>query len=105
MSRAKATFFLPTNDNDGRSLAQEIVELESALYVHFSGWTLQGLVQGSFKMKDGSWANDMCRAYFLVFEESEIPTLERILLEFKAKTKQEAMYLEVQHEVDMRYLR
>ena len=104
MAKVKALFFLPRRDNDGRSLVAEIKALELELYVHFVGWTLIGEVKGMYKMADGSRATDKSNAYMVVPDESRIAELEALLRGFKAKTSQEAIYLEIQHHVDVRYL-
>lgn len=45
---------------------------------------------------------DEHRAYSIILEESRIPEVEEVLREFKAKTTQEAIYLEVQYHVIMK---
>ena len=102
MARVKALFYVPINDNDGRSLAQETSDLEVELFVRFGGWTFQGYVKGAWTMADGSRSVDESGSYFVVLEESRVPELEQALLDFKAKTLQEALYLEIQRDVDVR---
>jgi ribosomal protein S21 len=40
----------------------------------------------------------------VVLEEARVPELEQVLRDFKAKTLQEAIYLEIQRDVDVRLL-
>jgi ribosomal protein S21 len=40
----------------------------------------------------------------VVLDESRVPELEQVLREFKAKTTQEAIYLEIQRDVDVRFI-
>lgn len=104
MADVKALFFLPLRDNDGRELIDEIVAVEAELFVRFGGWTFQGYVKGAYRMAGGDQANDECAAYFVVCDEARMTEVESVLRDFKAKTLQESLYLEVQRDVDVRYL-
>ena len=55
-------------------------------------------------MADGSQALDESGAYVVILDESRLPELEQVLRDFKGKTLQEAMYMEAQREVDIRFL-
>jgi hypothetical protein len=101
---AKATFFLPLLDNDGRDLAAEQQEVRKKVYDLFDGWTFIGYVEGAFRMKDGTQALDRSAAYVVVLEEGRVDELEAILREFKSKTLQQAIYLEIQRGVEFRFL-
>ena len=47
---------------------------------------------------------DTSASYFVVLDDADLPELESILRDFRAKTKQEAIYLEVHRQVDIRFL-
>jgi len=102
--KVKALFFLPLRDNDGRPLANETDDLEAELYLRFVGWTFLGFVKGVYQMADGSRAKDESAAYSLVLDESRLPELEDLLRAFKSQTLQEAIYLEIQRDVDIRFI-
>ena len=102
---AKATFFLPLLDNDGRDLSVEQQEVRKQVFALFDGWTLLGYFEGAFRMRDGTQSLDRSAAYVVVLEESRIDELETVLRAFKAKTLQEAIYLEIQRGVEFRFLR
>lgn len=104
MADVKAVFFVPLRDNDGRDLVAEIDEMEAELFVQFAGWTFQGYVKGAFQMADGSRSLDESAAYAVVLDEQAIGDLEQILREFKGKTKQEAIYLEIHRDIDIRFI-
>jgi hypothetical protein len=72
------------------------------LYLRFVGWTFLGIVQGAYRMGDGTRVIDKHRAYAIILDESRIEEVEEVLREFKAKTTQEAIYLEVQYHVVLR---
>jgi hypothetical protein len=104
MAMVKAVFYIPLWDTDGRSLARETDELEVELFLRFGGWTFQGYVKGAYRMADGTRALDESGAYFVVFDEARVGELEQALRDFKGKTQQEAIYLEIQRDVDVRFI-
>src|SRR5437763_13577031 len=105
MAQVKAVFYVPLRDNDGRDLNVEIKDLETALFTTFVGWTDLGTVKGAWRMADGTQSLDESQAFAVILDEGRLPELEQILLQFKARTFQEAIYLEVQRSVEVRFLR
>jgi hypothetical protein len=95
MPRVKAIFYLPHKDNSGRDVQAEINEVEENVLSEFNGWSMTGVIKGVYMMSDKTPAYDLSNAYEVVLEEERLPALEAILLQFKAKTAQEAIYLEV----------
>jgi hypothetical protein len=104
VSQVKALFYIPIKDNDGRDLAGEIADLQSELYQRFAGWTSQGYVKGAYRLADGTPSMDVSESYLVLLDEARLPELEQILRDFRAKTLQEAIYLEIQREVDVRFI-
>ena len=102
MVKVKALFLIPLRDNDGTDLGSLIDELEASLFANFFGWTLWGTVRGAYLMKDGTKAVDENLPYAVFTDESQIENLENMLRAFKLKTKQESIYLEIQHHVELR---
>ncbi len=105
MAKVKAVFYLPLRDNDGRDLTSEAEAVKTELFVRFAGWTFIGYVKGAFRMGDGSQSLDECAAYVIVLDETRLAELEHVLRDFKNKTLQEAIYLEAQRDVDVRFIR
>lgn len=104
MARVKALFYLPLRDNDSRDLKEEISQVKANVYIRFDGWTSMGEVEGAFRMPDGTLALDTNAVYSVILEEEEIPELESILIDFKSRTNQAAIYLEIQKDIDVRFL-
>jgi hypothetical protein len=104
MAQVKARFYLPLQDNDGRDLRAEIDDVETEVGLLFRGWTLLGTVKGMFVMADKTPVFDELAAYEVVMDDTRVTELESVLLAFKAKTTQEAIYLEVQYNTDVRFL-
>ena len=105
MMNVKVTFYIPIRDNDGRDLDDEIADLELALYIEFVGWTKHGLATGTYQMPDGSRSDDVHRAYSLFMDELRMSDLEAILRSFKEQTTQDAIYLEIQRNVEVRFIK
>src|SRR4051794_20072989 len=105
MAQVKAVFYIPLRDNDGRDLAAESEDLRMELYLRFVGWTFLGYVKGAYRMADGTQALDESGSYTVTLDESRLPELEQTLLTFKNKTTQEAIYLEIHRNVEVRFLK
>jgi hypothetical protein len=104
MSRVKATFYLPLVDNDGRDLSLEIAQVEDSCYLAFGAWTAAGFFKGAWRMGTGYRRIDTSAVYVVIIDEDRLVDLEGILREFKGRTTQEAIYLEVQRDVDLRFI-
>lgn len=104
MARVKVVFYLPLWDNDGRSLATAINEVEIELNVGFTGWTLLSHVKGVYTKTDGTRSVDVSGAYAIVMDETRIDEVVRILKEFRSKTLQESIYMEVQRNLEIRFI-
>src|SRR5688572_13151237 len=104
MAEVKAVFYLPLRDNDGRDLSNEIAWVQGELFIRFAGWTFHGFVKGAYQMKDGTRTLDESAAYFVVCDESRLGELEQLLRDFKGQTTQEAIYLEIHRDVEVRFL-
>ena len=96
MAQVKVRFYLPLRDNDGRELRTEIDEVAMELVTRFGGWTLIAVVKGAYLMADKTPVHDESNAYEVVTDESRVSEIKALLLAFKAKTTQEAIYFEVQ---------
>jgi len=104
MTRVKVTFLLPVKDNQGHDLTADIEETVREIYDRFKGWTSEGYVRGAFRMPDGTQSQDLCAKYFVVLDdESRLDELKEVLVAFKKKAAQEAIYVEIQR-VDVLFL-
>lgn len=104
MAQVKATFYLPLKDNDGRDLDEEIAEVEDRCFIAFGAWTQLGFYKGVWRMESGQRAIDTSAIYSIILAEDRLEELEVILRDFKARTSQEAIYLEIEHHVELRLL-
>ena len=105
MANVKVTFYIPTSDNDGRELDDEIDDLELTLYTEFVAWTKLGHASGTYQMPDGTRSDDVHIVYSLFMNESRLADLEGILLAFKDRTSQDSIFLEIQRNVEVRFIK
>ena len=101
--KLKATFLVPYRDNDGSSLSQAHDILRADLLNEFGGHTQGGSVDGTWKNECGQTFCDESASYWLLLDAEDLPRLEALLLDFKSRTKQEAIYLDVV-EVEVRFV-
>jgi hypothetical protein len=104
MAGVKAVFLLPFHDNDGRDLTAEIIEVQTQLWTMFTAFSKEGQVEGVYQMADGSRVVDVNEKYSIHFDESQLVELEKILRDFKRKTLQEKIYLEINRGVELRLI-
>ena len=105
MALVKAIFYLPLRDNDGRRLRKEIRETVLEVYRRFHGWTALGYLSSDCTPSANWYAPRRNTAYAIILDESRVDELEQVLRDFKNKTTQEAIYLEVQHNIEFRFVR
>jgi hypothetical protein len=102
--KTKVTFFLPLQDNDGRDLTEEIQAVEEECFVAIGGWTLAGYFKGIWRMEDGMAKTDISAVYMVVIDDEDLQMLEAIIQRFKKQTTQEAIFMEVIRDVDIRFI-
>lgn len=78
--------------------------VERECFAAFGAWTQAGYFTGAWKMQSGDRKMDVSAVYWIVLDKERLSELETILRRFKSKTIQEAIYLEVEHDVDIRRL-
>jgi hypothetical protein len=101
MAQVKAIIYLPLRNNDDRELKAEISQVEWDLWNHFGAWTNVGYRKGAWRLADGRQSLDDLQVYAIVLDDARLPELEQILKDFKGKTDQEAIYLEINRNVEV----
>lgn len=92
----RATFMIPTHDNDGIKFSDETMEhVRSMIIETFGGYTAD-MVQGAWSDENGRIYYDENIRYTVTMEKEKIESLKDMLAHFKVLLRQEAMYLEVQ---------
>ena len=111
----KVCFLIPLADNDGRDLRDEIALLDADLANAVGGYTKHpatGAWKGTLDHRGKGVHYDNSWAYFVtlpekgvmpMFVHGELSKLLRCLREFKARTLQECIYLDICHNVEVRF--
>jgi hypothetical protein len=58
MAQGKATFLLPLKDNEGRDLAEDLEEVETACFIAFGAWSFSGYIKETWRMEAGDRKQD-----------------------------------------------
>lgn len=84
-------------DNDGRDLYEETVLLEADLLMSFGGWTkhTEPTLGAWLNVEEGQRHTDRCWCYWVALRPDQLPLLRRHLQEFRSRTLQKSIYLEV----------
>ncbi len=95
MKLKKCFFLLPTNYNDGRQVPAEVIDgLLEELYLNFGGYSIGGLAQGTWRMKDGTKASDSSLQVWVIMEEEKVPLMRDLIKKFARVLGQEKMLFE-----------
>lgn len=90
----KCTILIPTQDNEGKNLDQEYNEILDCLYETFGGWTVEGFVNGAYRLENGAKAYDTSYRVTIIVENARVGELERELPAFARQLRQETLYYE-----------
>jgi hypothetical protein len=99
----KAEFLLPVRDKDGTDLTDLIETFLDEISLDFL-WSFEGSIQGVWKTAEGEIEHDICQRYFVLMEEKSLPDLENHLRSFKSRTKQDAILLIINRNVEQRLI-
>lgn len=95
MKLKKCFFLLPTHYNDGRQVPAEVIDgLLEELYLNFGGYSIGGLAQGTWRMKDGTKASDSSLQVWVIVEEEKVPLMRDLIKKFARVLGQEKMLFE-----------
>lgn len=99
----KAEFLLPVRDKDRTDLTDLIETFLDEISLDFL-WSFEGSIQGVWKTAEGEIEHDICQRYFVLMEEKSLPVLENHLRSFKSRTKQDAILLIINRNVEQRLI-
>ena len=93
--KEKVTLLLPLTYNDGSTVEKEkLKQIRNELYAFCGGYTVEGTVEGAYKMQSGKKQVDKLLKIFVVIERAEISNLKHLVQKFGSQLKQESMYFE-----------
>ena len=92
----KCTILIPLAYNDGTAVAPEVLaSIKSRLFERFGGFTIAGTAEGTYRMADGSRADDRSLVLWVAVPPERVPELRGELAGFARELGQESMYFEV----------
>jgi hypothetical protein len=92
----EAIVLIPLTYNDGTNISEETIKtLFKEIYVAFQGWTLEGTVEGAYRMQTGGQRVEELLKVSVVLDELQIPQLEAMVARWCANLKQEVMLMKV----------
>lgn len=96
MRPKKCLLLLPTRYNDGTDVMPEtlrgiLVEIDKA----FDGHTVDGHVDGTYRMADGTMAQDRSLKVWVLVKSNQIDALKTLARRIAGQLKQETLYFEV----------
>lgn len=104
----KCTILLPTTDNNGEPFQDAAVMIDHALgklYRIFGGYTDCGIVNGAYRMADGSRADDKLRKIIVCVDyETAVIHLRDVCGRLARLFSQETLYLEVNREASVEFV-
>ena len=96
MRQKKCLLLLPTRYNDGTDVLPETLtgilgEIDKA----FDGHSVDGYVDGAYRMGDGTMAHDRSLKVWVVVKSDQIGDLKTLARRVAGQLKQETLYFEV----------
>ncbi len=87
---------LPTRYNDNTEVPSSVLgNILRRIFKAFGGYTADGYCNGSYRMADGSLAQDKCLKVWIILEPQRVDELKEHARHFAAELKQECIYFEV----------
>jgi hypothetical protein len=92
----KCTLLIPLAYNDGTAIPPTVLtSLQNRLFERFGGYTRAGTAEGTYRMADGSRADDRTLVLWVAVPPQRVPELRREVAGFARDLRQESMYFEV----------
>jgi hypothetical protein len=92
----EAIFLIPLTYNDGTRIPQDTIEsIYDELFVAFAGWTVEGTVQGAYRMQTGEKRVESLVKVSVILDESQLPELEEMIARWAARLGQETILLKI----------
>lgn len=94
--RKKAVVLIPLTYNDGSRVSKKTLNaIYNEILFAFHGWTIEGKVQGAYRMATGAKRVEWHMRVAIVLDEAEIGLLRRMVGKWCTRLGQETMLLEV----------
>ena len=96
MKKKRCIILLPTYYNDGKGVPETVISgILRKIDEVFDGHGVHGIVDGTFRMPDGSMAADKSLVVWVAVDPDKVDVLRKMTRQFARTLKQEAIYFEV----------
>ena len=96
MKKKKCLLLLPTSYNDGTEVPPAVMSgAVMGIDRAFDGISIGGLVEGTYRMSDGTTAKDKSVVVWVIVDESQVEEVRTKAARIAAILKQESLYFEV----------
>ena len=96
MKKKQCLLLLPTAYNDGTEVPPAVMSgVVMGIDRAFDGISIGGLVEGTYRMSDGTTAKDKSVVVWVIVDESQVEEVRTKAARIAAILKQEALYFEV----------
>ena len=93
MSKKECVFLIPTSYNDKRKVAVDVIdEILDRVFEEFGPYSVDGVTDGTWKMHDGTKAEDRCLKVWIILEEENVDELKKMLKSVARELDQEAIF-------------
>jgi hypothetical protein len=87
---------IPLTYNDGSQVPEGAIEtMQEQIYAAFGGWTIEGTVQGAYRMQSGEKRVEHSLKVSIIMDESEIDELEAMVAGWCGELGEETMLLKI----------
>ncbi len=91
----KYIILLPTCYNDGTEVPEDVINgIKREIDETFDGHAMGPPVEGTYRMADGSLADDVCLQVWVALDEKNEGILREMVKVFAGRLKQESIYFE-----------
>ena len=96
MARKRCILLIPIAFNDGTEVPGALImSILREIDERFDGHYVAGTGRGTYRMSNGTMAEDDCLQVWVAVEEGSVGILEKMTKSFARRLKQETMYFEV----------
>jgi hypothetical protein len=92
----RCIILVPLNYNDGTPVPRKVLtQIRRELDEAFDGHTIGGTVEGTYRMANGSMAQDACLEVWVAIEPFQQELLRKMTAKYARMLKQESIWFEV----------
>ena len=95
-TRKEGIVLIPLKYNDGSEVPIAVLDaICEEMFLAFDGWTIEGTVEGAYRMHSGEKCVEKLMKVSIILKESQARTLEKMVARWGAQLGQETMLLKM----------